>query len=180
MQRRASLATVISVVVLGSAGTGIASASACDRADAELGMASPGATAGATLCLINAERRARGLRRVGLNRLLTSAAQRHSRDMVRRRYFAHEEPGGRGPLERIRSTGYLRAARSWRLAENLGWGTTGKSSPTAMVRAWMESPKHRRAMLEPSYRDVGIGVFEGVPGAPVSGGTYTVDFAVRR
>jgi uncharacterized protein YkwD len=159
---------------------GPASAATCAQGDAEPGVASQRAIVVATLCLINEERHARGLPRVSMSRLLTYAARRHSRDMVRRRYFAHQAPGGPDLVQRVRGSGYLRAARGWHLGENLGWGTPGRSSASAMVRAWMLSPPHRRAILTPAYRDVGIGIVAGIPSAAGRGGTYTVDFGARR
>ena len=62
-----------------------------------------------------------------------------------------------------RRSGYMRSARRWRVGENLAWGAGGKSTPKAIVRAWMHSPPHRKAILTRSYRDVGLGVVSGIP-----------------
>jgi len=164
-----------------AAAAGEARASACDRASDEPTQANRRATTLATVCLMNAERRRRDLRPLHLSRPLSSAAQRHSRDMVRRRYFSHAAPRGAGPVTRIRRSGYLRSADRWFVGENIAWGSRGASSAGATVRAWMRSPAHRREILHPAYRDVGIGVAPGVPdrGRP-GGATYTADFGVRR
>ena len=47
----------------------------------------------ALVCLVNAERTSRGLR-AARDGDLAQAARRHSADMVRRSYFAHESPSG--------------------------------------------------------------------------------------
>ncbi|HEV2774626.1 MAG TPA: CAP domain-containing protein, partial [Solirubrobacteraceae bacterium] len=52
--------------------------------------------------------------------------------------------------------------------------------PKSIVRGWMGSPGHRHAILDDSFRDVGVGV---APGAPrkVRGraATYTTEFGYR-
>src|SRR4051795_6857545 len=49
----------------------------------------------AVLCLVNQERAKHGRRPLRESGTLTDAAARHSRDMVARRYFDHNSPGGR-------------------------------------------------------------------------------------
>ena len=49
----------------------------------------------ALLCVINEERSARGLVRFKANRRLAIAARRHSRQMVKRHFFAHDGLDGR-------------------------------------------------------------------------------------
>lgn len=162
-----------------AAGQGEAQAAVCAGAN-DQPTASRDALARATLCLVNAERGSRGMRPLRLNRQLSVAAQSHSRDMVRRRYFSHTAPGGRGFFERIRRSGYLRSARRWSIGENLGWGSSPKGSPGPIVEAWMQSPPHRRAILTAAFRDAGIGVVSGIPSPLDSGGaTYTIDFGVK-
>ena len=133
-----------------------------------------------TLCLINVQRHSHGLPTVRLNPRLSQAARAHSRDMVRRRYFSHTTPEGLSFADRIRGTGYLRASRQWFVGENLAWGWRGRDSARRIVRAWMHSPPHREVMLNPAYREVGIGIVSGVPRPlPPGGATYTADFGVR-
>jgi uncharacterized protein YkwD len=133
-----------------------------------------------TLCLINVQRHSHGLPAVRLDPRLSQAARAHSRDMVRRRYFSHTTPEGLSFADRIRGTGYLRASRQWFVGENLAWGWRGRDSARRIVRAWMHSPPHREVMLNPAYREVGIGIVSGVPRPlPPGGATYTADFGVR-
>jgi uncharacterized protein YkwD len=129
----------------------------------------------ATLCLLNRIRAQHGLPPLRLNAKLSSAARRHSRDMVRRRYFGHDSLNGRSPFDRMRATHYVPRNASWWLGENIGWGSGSLAQPAALVRAWMQSPPHRANILNRHFRDIGVGI---VPGAPVGGGgaTYTTDF----
>ena len=64
--------------------------------------------------------------------------------MVRKRYFSHTSRSGNDMGDRIRSQGYLSGARSWMIGENLAWGSGERSTPRSIVRAWMNSPGHRR------------------------------------
>jgi uncharacterized protein YkwD len=133
----------------------------------------------ATLCLINSVRRAHGLSTLRLNRRLSSAARGHSRDMVRRRYFAHDTPEGLSPAHRVRATGYLAGHRRWLVGETLAWWR-GSATPATIVTAWMHSPPHREVLLGASYRDVGLGVVLGLPGPRGhDGATYTADFGAK-
>jgi uncharacterized protein YkwD len=132
----------------------------------------------ALLCLINRQRNARGLRSLRHNRRLFTAGFRHSRSMVRRRYFSHFGPGGVNLSTRLRRVRYL-PARTWRVGENLGYGRGRGSSPTSVIRAWMHSTPHRAILLNRNFREVGLGVFSGVP-ARGGGATYTADFGIRR
>ncbi|HXE46496.1 MAG TPA: CAP domain-containing protein [Conexibacter sp.] len=129
----------------------------------------------ATLCLLNRVRAADRLPPLRFNAKLTRVAGQHSRDMVRKRYFAHDSLNGRSPFARILAAHYVPHHSSWWLGENIGWGSGGLAQPIAMVRAWMHSPPHRANILSRRFRDIGIGI---AAGAPVGGrgATYTTDF----
>jgi uncharacterized protein YkwD len=159
-----------------------AAASACGGASATANRASTPELVRSTLCLLNAQRRRYGLRRLRLSSRLSRAARAHSREMVLRDYFSHSSLSGATFLDRIRRTGYLRGAFSWMVAENIGWGAGSSSSPGRTVRAWMHSPGHRRNILTGRFVHVGIGIARGAParagGRPAA--TYTTDFGFRR
>ena len=126
----------------------------------------------ATLCLLDAVRRAAGLRGLRSSRRLRRIAAAHARDMVTRRYFDHTEPPRRTLLARLRAIGWAGVA-----GENLGYGTLSLSTPRAMMRAWLNSTEHRANVLDPAYRTVGIAISLGTPvGGRGRGGTYTIDF----
>jgi uncharacterized protein YkwD len=166
----------------GSAARARAAGERCVGADAM-----PGQTAGddlraATLCLMNAERTARGLGRLQTEPLLGRVASTYARQMVRGQFFDHTSPGGSTMLARIRATSYLRDVTSWSVGENLAWGSGTLATPRAMVRAWMQSAEHRANLLDRHFADVGIGVAAGAPVALEPGelgGTYVTDFGRR-
>jgi uncharacterized protein YkwD len=136
----------------------------------------------ATLCLLNAQRRAHGLRGLRANPRLRRAASGFARLMERANFFSHTSPSGSTPLSRIRSTSYLHGARSWTIGENIAWGTGAYATPRGTVSAWMRSAGHRRNILDPAFHEIGIGVAHGAPvgvGAASSGATYATDFGSR-
>lgn len=160
-----------------------AQAAACSSASARISVSDEtiSTAASATLCLLNRERTTRGLKPLKIDRDLTKAAVAHSQDMVRRGYFEHESPNGRSPFDRILSTRYVPRGATWTLGENIGWGTESLAQPLALVKAWMNSPGHRRNVLDPRFREIGIGIVVGVPVRErgldgQAGATYTTDF----
>ena len=133
----------------------------------------------ATHCLLNQERRARRLRKLRLNGRLSRAALLHARDMARRNYFSHESLTGASFLDRIKRTGYLRTADSWSVGENIAWGSGRYSTPRAIVRSWMQSPGHRANVLQPRFRERGIGVVRASPHGSSHAATYAAEFGKR-
>ena len=94
---------------------GPASAAACRGAGATTKTATKRTLVRATLCILNAKRAGHDLRPLRLNAKLGTAARRHSRAMVRERFFSHDLaerghvrrpyprrglPGGRSELDR--------------------------------------------------------------------------------
>src|SRR4051794_8649465 len=127
------LVTAVAALLAGGIATtapadGPARMSACTQVDA-LPAARNDATVGAAvLCLLNAARRDRGVTALRPNPRLARAAVLQAQDMVRRGYFAHRNPEGAMPSDRIRATGYLGSARRWIVGENLAWGTSSLAS----------------------------------------------------
>jgi uncharacterized protein YkwD len=157
-------------------------AGACPSANATAGQASHRSMVRSTLCLLNAQRSRRGLRKLRLSKRLSRAAKLHARDMVRRNFFSHSSLNGSSFLDRIRRTGYLRGAGSWMVGENLAWGAGRRSSPALTVRAWMHSPGHRRNILTPTFRHIGIGIVYGAPArvGRAQAATYATEFGFKR
>jgi uncharacterized protein YkwD len=156
-----------------------AGAASCASAHATPGQASGAELARAVVCVSNAERRRHGLQELKVNSRLSTAARRHSLDMVRRGYFAHTGPSGDTFVQRIRAAGYLDSAYTWLVGENLAWGWGASGSPGGILKAWLHSPEHRKILLRPSYREVGVGVALGGP-HPVAApdATFTADFGI--
>jgi uncharacterized protein YkwD len=100
--------------------------------------------------------------------------------MVRHHYFSHVSRNGATLETRLRRAGYLRSARQWWAAEDIGWGRGTPSSPRGIVRLWMHSPPHRAALLDPKMREIGMGVAPGAPsGSNRNAGTYVMDLGRR-
>jgi uncharacterized protein YkwD len=167
----------------GAAARARAASTRCGFADALPGQAALDDMRDATLCLMNAQRTARGLARLRDQPALAAGAARYARLMVRQRFFDHTSPGGSTMLSRIKATAYLRNVVSWTVGENLAWGTGSLATPRATVQAWMRSAEHRANLLDRGFADVGIGIAQGAPEALADGelgGTYVSDFGRRR
>lgn len=134
----------------------------------------------ATACLINKQRRARGMGRLKQHRDPRKAAKRHSRVMIKERCFSHLCPGEKDLVGRIAATGYLSCRCSWGVAENIAYGSGRDSSPRETVKGWMGSPGHRANLLNHSYEHIGIGVKRGAPSGGRPAATYTIDLGFRK
>jgi uncharacterized protein YkwD len=122
-------------------------------------------------CLVNKARTAAGLRGFSWNRSLARAATRHARDMTRRRYFAHQRPGGPSLARRARAAGF----RGGNVGEAIAYGCGSRATPASIVRAWLASPPHRAILLSGRSR-VGIGISGRAPaGCGSRGATYVLD-----
>jgi uncharacterized protein YkwD len=132
------------------------------------------------LCLINRVRAHYGLHPLSFNPELRDSATGHSASMITHHYFAHEGPGG-SVGSRVTRTGYLHRARAYMVGENIGGGRGRRyGSPMGVFKEWMNSPPHRANILDPGFRDIGVGVVRGYPmGANRGSATYTVDFGAR-
>ena len=135
----------------------------------------------ATLCLLNNERGAQGLRPVAEVPGLTQPSRAYSARMVAESFFAHESPDGGTLVDRLTGVGYIAADGDWTVGENIAWGQGALSTPRSIVAAWMASPGHRKNILTGEYTEIGLGVVTGTPGDTSWGATYTTDFgAVTR
>jgi uncharacterized protein YkwD len=132
---------------------------------------------------LNAVRVARGLRPLAVSRGLQAAARAHSRAMLDSGAFRHDSADGTVFFDRIRRFYPSRGFDSWSVGENLLF-QTDQLAATEAVAAWLGSPSHRRNMLSPAWRDVGVGVWRAAaaPGdfAGADASVVTVDFGSRR
>jgi uncharacterized protein YkwD len=143
----------------------------CPGADSRASASSVETMRSAVVCLVNRERAERGLPALGASGQLNRAAQRWTDTMVRTGRFTHGS--GDAFAKRISTTGY-----GWRTAgENIA---TGYPTPRAVVAGWMASADHCRNILDPSFRDVGIGQDDSpVRGFASGPATWTQDFGLR-
>jgi uncharacterized protein YkwD len=154
-----------------------AAKASCVRASASPSQLTTPAASHALQCLINGVRRAHHLRPVRAERHLRAAALQHADDMAARDYFGHVSPGGSTMEARVRGAGYLRRVREWWLGEALAWGDGGAGTPRAILSGLLNSPPHRAILLDPAFRDLGIGVARGAP-APGRRGTAALTVAL--
>ena len=104
--------------------------------------------------LTNQKRAEAGLAPLTYNQTLAGAAYTKGRDMIDRDYWAHVAPDGTQPWKFFSDFGYRYRYAGENLARDF-------SSASATVDAWMNSPTHRDNILNPKYKEIGIGVTEG-------------------
>jgi uncharacterized protein YkwD len=140
----------------------------CPNADTPAVGAPADLMRAAILCLINQERDARGLPGLRDSPQLNGSAQGWSQTMVATGNFDH---GANFPA-RVSSAGY-----NWQLAgENIA---TGYPTPRSVVDAWMRSQDHCRNILDPSFRDLGIGVTgAAIKSLDTGASTWTADLGL--
>jgi len=139
--------------------------------------------ASATLCLIDIRRVSRHRGMLRNNVPLSHVANRQVRIMWHRDYFADIGPSGITPASLVAASSYPLGFGTFRVGQNLAWGTGAETSPARIVAAWMASPPHRAIMLDPKYRDAGVAAVPATPaviGAGQQGATYAMEFGARR
>jgi uncharacterized protein YkwD len=137
---------------------------------------------GATLCLVNQVRLARGLHPLRANHELGRVARSQVTSMVSHDYFADVRPTGQTPLSLVAVTRYPAHAAEFSVGQNIAWGTQSFTTPAHIVAEWMASPPHREIMLSSIYRNAGVAVIPAVPTILASSGvgaTYAIEFGVR-
>ncbi len=178
MRRLPTLLAVLVVAAL--AVPSAALAGDCPGADVRPAADNLPQVAQTTLCLLNAERAAKGLAAVSEQAQLTNASAAYSALMVSEQFFAHVSPEGSELTDRLTGAGYLGSPGSWVVGENIAWGESYLASPGSIVKAWMNSPPHRANILNGDYSDIGLGIALGTPASSNPGATYTTDFGHRQ
>jgi|SRR5687767_4448816 len=105
------------------------------------------------LTLINQERQKRGLTPLQADPEMAQVGRAHSQDMFSRGYFAHDNPEGKDPFDRIREANI----RFFSAGENLALAQTVEIAHVNL----MNSPGHRANILNSSFGRVGIGILDG-------------------
>ncbi|RWB74389.1 CAP domain-containing protein [Mesorhizobium sp.] len=111
--------------------------------------------------LINAERAKVGAQPLAFDNDLSEAAEGHDQWMLATDTFSHTGSGGSSPTTRMKNAGYTLSG-SWATGENIAWATT--RAPTGYVDEvkllhtnLMNSSGHRANILNPNFREVGLG-----------------------
>jgi len=92
---------------------------------------------------------------------LDRAASAHARDMATQRYMEHEAPDGSTPASRAADAGYETPRGSaWMVVEVI----SARGDPAEhAVNWWLGDGLHRRVVLRPTWREMGIGFAPGGP-----------------
>ncbi len=104
--------------------------------------------------LTNQERTTEKIPTLKTNESLNKAAQAKAEDMVQKGYFAHSSPDGVTPWDWIAQSGYVFD----RAGENLAVDFNDSAD---VVTAWMNSPLHRKNIMNGGFTEVGIGLARG-------------------
>lgn len=143
----------------------VAPAKLCPNLTAKGGKAAMKRARRSMVCMMNFARKKKRLSRFRHHGKLDWSAGRKAKDILRCE-FSHSACG-RDFAYWIKKSGY--SGRS--IGENIAWGSGSAGTVRKIFVAWMKSPPHRRAILNPGYRDVGPGVvkgqFQGYAGARV-------------
>jgi uncharacterized protein YkwD len=142
---------------------------------------------GAVVCLINAERKARGLPELTPSTALRVAAVGHARAAQDLKWWTgdtnpHINPQTQSTIEsRIKRQGYCNGNPK-RVSEITYTWAGSEASPRGAVNWWMNISKsgHREAIIDPAIREYGLGVSSQVANKNVPAqsnmGTYVIDF----
>lgn len=115
--------------------------------------------------LTNQERMKAGLLPLKWNDSLAAAGAAYAQELATRNFFGHDSPEGSTPVERARRAGY--PAYGWGgvyVGENLA---RAYPTPEGAMQGWMASEGHRTNLLNPKYREIGVGIAVASSGALV-------------
>jgi uncharacterized protein YkwD len=111
------------------------------------------------LFLTNNERHAKGLPIFQGSSVLTYLARRQSENMCAARSLEHESDsfpnGWKKFMDRLKTGGLTSGA------ENIGYRTLREQPEEwaeAVVKEWMKSPRHRKNILDPRWKYLGVGI----------------------
>lgn len=109
---------------------------------------------------VNRVRHARRLAPLDFYADLLPVARQYSRRMAEEHFFSHDDPQGHTVRERVSD-----AEIRWRLVgENLSYSNGYVNPVAASIHGWMESPGHRRNLLDSDYNLTAIGAWIGTDG----------------
>jgi uncharacterized protein YkwD len=101
--------------------------------------------------LMNIHRESVGCAPLVWNGGVAEVALAHSQDMRDRDFFAHTNPDGDSPADRLRNAGIDYR----RMAENIAWGYP---SGAAVLDGWLGSPGHRANIENCALTEHGVGL----------------------
>jgi uncharacterized protein YkwD len=107
------------------------------------------------LSLINSERSRTGLGQLSWDDRLADLARQYSEKMAREHFFEHIDSDGNDVVARARQN----RIRGWsKIGENLFTCDPTNEVAKLSVYGWMHSPSHKENILDPEWRETGIGI----------------------
>ena len=100
--------------------------------------------------LLNQARQNEGLEPLKVNLQLSKLAADYALDMRNRKFFAHVDPDGKDPFERMAAVGID--------FPNAGENIALSPDVETAHRMLLDSPLHRENILNPKFTEIGIGV----------------------
>lgn len=105
--------------------------------------------------LVNVERAKEGLSPLTVNKNVQAAAQVRAKECEQ--LFSHTRPNGSSFATALREQGVTYKSAG----ENIAWG---QRSPEEVMNAWMNSPGHRKNIMNPNFTTIGVGYYENAKG----------------
>ncbi|MDQ0089020.1 putative YkwD family protein [Paenibacillus anaericanus] len=104
------------------------------------------------LNLVNQERSKAGLGSLSMDEELSKMAMVKAEDMYNNNYFDHNSPTYGSPFDMMKEFGISFNAAGENIAK-------GQSTPTQVMKDWMNSPGHKANILNKSYTHIGIAYY---------------------
>ncbi len=101
---------------------------------------------------VNEERAKASVKPLVIDEKLVAVARAHSKDMFNRGFFAHENPDGQSPFDRMEKGGVTFEVAG----ENIAYAPTVELAHNGLMR----SPGHRKNILNPDFGHVGYGIID--------------------
>ncbi|MCA0984764.1 CAP domain-containing protein [Halobacillus yeomjeoni] len=103
--------------------------------------------------LTNQARKKNGLKPLKNSAQVAKVAQKKAEDMAENKYFSHTSPTYGTPFDMLKEFGV-----EYRIAaENIA---AGQQTPDQVVKGWLNSPNHRRNIMNKNLTHIGVGFDE--------------------
>jgi len=104
------------------------------------------------LDLVNQERAKTGLSSLSRSEELSNVAMVKAQDMYNNNYFDHNSPTHGSPFDMMKEFGITYNTAGENIAK-------GQTTPTQVMKEWMNSPGHKANILNNSYTHIGIAYY---------------------
>lgn len=108
---------------------------------------------------------------LAMNKILLGTSRAHSTDMYTRKFFAHTNPDGKDPFQRMTAAGYAFNSAGENIATSSS-ATAAALEDTLMIDKGLIPAGHRANLLDTGnsvFREIGVGYFSGP--TPITGST---------